>query len=206
VTPEQAWIENINFYFLDALDYLTSDAYHRYFDMNGGRGSVWRQEREHLPGGPSPSRGLRSVWRRRENPNDWRRAVWPNSPKTLLVVLRDIAPSRADEINAVLDADVYPILLSAPGVWAVDRYEASGLDLASTSNRAALNHPQFMDVFFLATPEVVTGGQFTQATQHLRAFHAENVDDVTIRGASVYIERPRPWSVAEVVGPTTLAQ
>lgn len=201
-SSEQVWVENIDMYFLDSLDFLTSEALRPSFDMNVGKGGFWAQHRKE-PTGQSPSRRLRSVWRRRENPNDWRRAVVPNSPKTLLVLLRDINPNRAEEVNARLDAQAHPILLSAPGVWAADRYEASELDLVSSPNQVALDHPQFMDVFFIATPEVVTGAQFLQAAETLQAVHADYADDLTIRGASVYVQRPQPWSVEAIVGPMT---
>jgi hypothetical protein len=197
--PEQRWTKYLNVYTVQSLDALRSEGYNLQRDMNGGKGSHWKQARsreQKETGQTSPTRSLRSVWKRRPSPWIRRTSVSLPPPRVIYLVLRDVAPERADDFNAYMDNELVPELIASPGFIACERYEAGErLAPAAAANRNIVQ-PQYMDVFDVATPEVLTAGAF-RALQAAPSAKAKALKDaVTIRGAGIYMQRPSPWMVS----------
>jgi len=195
-TPAQRWTKYLNVYTLRSADVLTSPAYLLQRDMNGGRGSSWRQERELRQleqGRSSPSRSLRTVWMRRPSP--WQHGVQVKAigPRVIYVVLRDVDEALDDAFNDCMDNEYIPELLSTPGFTRCERY-AAGTPLQETAGRPRLmSQPRYLDIYDLTTPEV--------ATSRAYALYLRSVSDtwrrleaaMSTRGSGVYLQRPSPW-------------
>lgn len=196
-TPDQRWTKYLNVYTVASLEALASEAYNLQRDMNDGLGSHWKQQRSRQQAETyytSPTRSLRSVWKRRESPWIRRTTVSLPPPRVLYVVLRDVKPEQDVALNAYLDTELVPELVAMPGFLGCERYEA-GERLAPRAG-LAITQPQYMDIYDVATPEVLTASGFRALQASPSAAAKALKGAVTIRGAGVYMQRPSPWMVS----------
>jgi hypothetical protein len=181
------------FHELDSLDALTSDA-------RGSYGaSPWARAQREEPGPVpvAPTRGHRTAWRRRPSPWQGAQVFHAPPPRALLVVMRDVAPGHAVEANRFLDEVLVPEVLGCPGFLRCERYEA-GPELPSTPGSPEFAPPSLLDVFDVASPEVLT----SEVYRTRAASPAREPDDVrahlTTRLHAVYVQRPSPWAVGVI--------
>jgi len=190
--PAQRWTKYLYLHHLDSLDALTSPARASY-----DRGSPWaRAQREHHRsiGTVSPSRGLRTGWIRRASP--WLGAISYRMPppRVVFVVLRDVHPAHVEDVNAYLDDELVPELLGCPGFLHCERY-AAGPRLAHAPGSEHLVQPQYLDIYDVASPEVLS----SEAFRLMRCSPSERGREldrwITVRGSGVYLQRPSPWLI-----------
>jgi len=178
------------FHELDSLDALTSDARRHYGP------SPWARAQREADGAVpvAPVRGYRTAWRQRASPWQGAQVFHAPAPRAIHVVLRDVAPGHAVEANRYLDEVLVPELLSCPGFLRCERYEA-GPALPSTSGSPEFAPPSLLDVFDVASPEVLT----SEVYRARAASPAREPDDVrahlSTRLHAVYVQRPSPWAV-----------
>ena len=194
-SPDQRWTKYLHVYSLESIAVLTSAGYQRQRDMNGGRGSGWRQLREGrqaAAGRRSPVRSLRTSWVRR--PASWtaRHPVDVPEPRAILVTLRhDPGPMDA-AVNEFLDECMMPELLMLPGFLGCERYEAS--EPADGFGRASrgFRHPRYLDIYDVTTPEVLTSGTYRRLVMSLD-LDADLRAALRPCGMGVYVQRPSAW-------------
>lgn len=191
-TPAQRWTKYLYLHVLDSVDALASPA-RTAFDG----GSPWaraQREAQRSAGVVSPNRGLRTGWVQRDSP--WLGAISYRMPppRALFVVLRDIDPAHADEVNAHLDDEVVPELLACPGFLHCERYEM-GARLRNAPGSEDIAPPRYLDIYDVATPEVVSSEAFRlrQATPSDRSRELEQW--ISVCGVGAYLQRPSPWLI-----------
>jgi hypothetical protein len=190
--PTQQWTKYLYFHFLDSLDALTSPARKSY-----DRGSPWARAQRadnRSTGMVSPSRGLRTGWTQRDSP--WLGAISYRMPppRVLFLVLRDVEPVHAAEVNAYIDEELVPELLGCPGFLHCERYEA-GAPLTHAAGSENIVQPRYMDVYDVATPEVLSSDAY-RLQQSSRSDRGRDLEQwVTVRGSGVYLQRPSPWLI-----------
>ena len=180
------------FHELTSPDALTSQARRHY------TGSPWSRAQRAAPGpvAVAPSRGDRTLWLRRPSPWEGSRVFRAPAPRTVLVVLRDVAAGHEDEANSYLDDVLVPELVTCPGFLGCERYEA-GPALSGTPGSPPFVSPALLDVFDLASPEVLTSEVHRSRAHALdRSPRTETVRaSLTVRAQGVYVQRPSPWAV-----------
>ncbi|MFC4944236.1 hypothetical protein [Pseudonocardia sp. GCM10023141] len=182
------WTEFLYMHAVDSLDALTSPARHAFDE-----GSPWARARAHAGTG-LPSRALRTGWRRRASP--WLGAISYRipPPRALFVVLYDIAPAHVAAVDHHVEGEVVPELLSCPGFLHCERFEA-GPPLTPVPGSEGLTQPDRMDVYDLASAEVLSGGGFTRWRAGPSPRSRALAGSTTVRGAGAYVQRPSPWLI-----------
>jgi hypothetical protein len=166
--------------------------------MNGGKGSHWKQQRQAQHAATrqiSPSRSLRSVWKRLPSPWVRKTTVSLPAPRVLYVVLRDVDPAADAAFNQYLDGELVPEIVASPGFLSCERYEAGEVLAATSRANQNIAQPRFMEIYDVATPEVLNGGAFRALQASPSATGLSLKSAITIRGCGVYMQRPSPWLV-----------
>ncbi|HEY4269116.1 MAG TPA: hypothetical protein VGM94_13085 [Galbitalea sp.] len=191
----QRWMKYLNFYTLTSIEVLDSEAYALQRDMNGGKGSAWRQVREARQvraQQPSPARSLRSMWVQRDDSWSDSRVLDQRGPRAIFVVLRDHGGDNDVALNKYLDEQYIPEILHIPGFLGAERYEAAG-PVKDVGVRGA--QPRYMDVYDITTAEVVASGAYRRFLASLDVPSDVKKALVPV-GSGAYTQRPSPWLVS----------
>lgn len=138
----------------------------------------------------------RTLWARRPGPWTRKSSVTLLPPRSIFVVLRDFDAAHETKINRHVDGEEVPEILSCPGFLRCERYQVVA-GLRSTGG-VTEKQPSYMDVYDLATPEVVTSDAYWRY-HNARSDQAKKLAAfVTVRGCGVYLQRPSPWVVVSV--------
>jgi hypothetical protein len=186
------WTKYLYFHELASLNALVSEARRRY------TGSPWaraqREERGSVP--VAPTRGYRTAWTRRPSPWQGAKIFRAPPPRAIFILLRDVAPGHEDDASAYLDEILVPELLACPGFLRCERYEA-GPALPGTPGSREFVSPPFLDIFDVASPEVLSSDAYLTRVLSLdRSPRGELVrEHLTTRAQGVYLQRPSPWAV-----------
>jgi hypothetical protein len=190
--PAQRWTKYLYFHHVDSLDALTSRAREAF-----AAGSPWAraQREQQRPGGVlAPNRGIRTGWTQRPSPWLGATSYRMPPPRVIYVVLRDVEPDDDDAVNAYLDSELVPEMLMSPGFLHCERYEA-GPALPATPGSDDVAPPRYLDIFDIASPEVLSSESYRLRSSSLSARGRALSQPITVRGAGVYVQRSSPWMI-----------